>query len=79
MKCTRGRESRYLVCLHVFRPSRVISSVHAPESYSYFGVSRYSYSIEWQTDQHRSATVLNVVAELGPSDFTRPLFPKIRI
>ncbi|QDV41250.1 hypothetical protein Enr13x_10880 [Stieleria neptunia] len=79
MKCTRGRESRILVYSQVDRPSRVISAVHAPESYSYFGVSRYSYSIGWQTDQHRSATLLNVVAELGPSDFTRPLFPKIRI
>ncbi|TWU31621.1 hypothetical protein Q31b_58760 [Novipirellula aureliae] len=27
MKCTRGRESRFLACLHVFRPSRVISTV----------------------------------------------------
>lgn len=27
MKCTRGRESRFLVCLRVFRPSRVISDV----------------------------------------------------
>ncbi len=27
MKCTRGRESRFLVCLQVVRPSRVISAV----------------------------------------------------
>ncbi|SMP80534.1 hypothetical protein SAMN06265222_1561 [Neorhodopirellula lusitana] len=27
MKCTGGRESRFLVCLHVVRPSPVISTV----------------------------------------------------
>ena len=27
MKCTRGRESRFTVCLQVVRPSRVISDV----------------------------------------------------
>ncbi|QDT03047.1 hypothetical protein K227x_14260 [Rubripirellula lacrimiformis] len=39
MKCTGGRESRFLVCLHVFRPSPVISNVIWLEITSHVAVS----------------------------------------
>lgn len=43
MKCTRGREPRLLVCLHVFRPSRVISTVELNRSAKDFSAENLLY------------------------------------